>query len=113
MTQGHRITRRRGDTYPVQITITDSAGDPVDITGASFVLTVNAVEDPDTPGTEEFDLTGAIVAPATDGVVEFTPTAGDVDLVGRFFYDVQMTDVSGHIRTILAGVWDFVQDITK
>lgn len=112
MTQGFRITRRRGDTFPVQITINDSAGDPVDVTGATFTLTVNAEESPDTGGSEEFTLAG-VITDAPGGVVEFRPTVANVDLVGRYYFDVEMVDVSAYVRTILAGVWEFVQDITK
>lgn len=35
------ITRTRGDTYPFTVTFRDSAGAVIDLTGASFILTVN------------------------------------------------------------------------
>jgi len=33
--------------------------------------------------------------------------------VGGFYYDVQMTDGAGRKRTVLAGKYKYVQDITK
>jgi len=106
------ITRTRGDTYPFTVTFRDSAGALVDLTGASFILTVNEEEDPDADELPEFSLVGVVAAPLT-GVVEFTLSESDADHVGRFFYDIQMTDVQGYIRTMMRGTFEMQQDITK
>jgi len=106
------ITRTRGDTYPFTVTFRDSAGAVIDLTGASFILTVNEEEDPDADELAEFSLIGVVAAPLT-GVVEFTLSESDADHVGRFFYDIQMTDVQGYIRTMMRGPFEMQQDITK
>jgi hypothetical protein len=59
-----------------------------------------------------YQLTGTIVdAPA--GKVEFAPDANQADQLGSYYYDVQMTDGAGRIRTIITGKYKYVQDITK
>ena len=107
-----RITRTRSDTYPFTVTFRDGTGELVDLTGASFILTVNAEEDPTVPEEAEFTLVGVIDAPLT-GVVEFTMSESDANRFGLFYYDIQMTDVQGYIRTMMRGPFEIHQDITK
>lgn len=106
------ITRTRGDTYPFTVTFRDSSGVAVDLTGASFILTVNAEEDPTALQAPLFALAGTINAPTT-GVVEFEMTESAADNVGPFYYDIQMTDAQGYIRTMMRGPFIMEQDITK
>lgn len=106
------ITRTRGDTYPFTVTLVDDAGAVLDLTGASFTLTVNAEEDPDETQLPEFSLTGVVAAPLT-GEIEFSMSESDADLVGLHYYDIQMTDVQGYIRTVMRGPFEMRQDITK
>jgi hypothetical protein len=106
------ITRYRGDTAPDQFTIKrDNAA--VNIAGCSFKLTVNSEKDPTNSLSQLFSLTGSITS-APLGYVEFAPNATQADqLPGRYYYDVQMTDASGAIRTVSKGSYRFLQDITK
>ena len=99
----------RGDSSIREFTLN------VDITGATFLLTVNTVRDPTVSppvGTELFQVVGVIFdAPA--GKVRFAPTSVDTDLdPGKYFYDVQMT-AGGQVTTVLKGVCRILQDITK
>lgn len=107
------ICRQRGDTFPWTFTILDSEGSPLDVTGFTFLLTVDPAENPTTSANNLFQLTGSIVAPPTNGVVQFSMTALQADHVGSFFYDLQMTDGSGNIRTVIKGPFTFEQDVTK
>lgn len=107
-----RITRTRSDTYPFTVTFRDGTGELVDLTGASFILTVNAEEDPTVSEEAEFTLVGVIDAPLT-GVVEFTMSESDANRFGLFYYDIQMTDAQGYIRTMMRGPFEIHQDITK
>lgn len=105
------IERKRGDTYPIEIAVT-SNGAPLNVSGASFVLTVDPSKAPTDDTTKLFSLTGVITdAPA--GKVSFTPSALEADHVGKFFHDIQMTDGSGAKRTIASGKYVLTQDITK
>jgi len=105
------ITRKRGDTYADVINIS-SAGSPLDVTGYTFLLTVDTQKAPSDTSTQVYQLTGTILD-AVNGQVEFAPSAVQADQVGGFYYDVQMTDGAGRKRTVLAGKYKYVQDITK
>jgi hypothetical protein len=107
------ITRYRGDTYADEFTLTDvNTGLPVDLTGCSFKLTVDTLQSPPDSSTNLYTLIGTIDTPVS-GVVEFAPNSTQADLVGYYFYDVQLIDASGAIRTILSGSYQYLQDITK
>jgi hypothetical protein len=108
------ITRKRGDTYADRFTFTDTdTGGPFDFTGGSVLLTVSSVSAPTDQSTEVFQITGDIDADPTTGIVEFAPSALQADNVGYFFYDIQFTDGSGTIRTLVNGAYIMNQDITK
>ena len=106
------IERVRGDTYPFVLSIQDAAGAPIDVTGFSFLLTVDPSDEPADATNNLFQLVGAIID-AANGKVQFTPTTLDADHVGEFFHDVQQTDGTGAIRTIAKGPYNLSQDITK
>lgn len=110
------LTFYRGDTYPVEYTIKDkSDGSAINITGYNFTMTVNTEKDP--PGTDIsnqlFTVAGNITD-AVNGKVEFTPTSTNTDqTAGTYYYDVQMVDGSGNIRTIVKAKFKITYDITK
>lgn len=105
------ITRFRGDTNAIEVTVEDSSGDAVDITGYSFTLSVSASSEPDGL-TPLFSVSGSI-ASAVAGTVTFTPSAANTDHVGSYWYDIQMTDAGGLITTILEGPFILKQDVTQ
>lgn len=113
MAQNIAITRKRGDTYRIRITFTKDDGSPLDLTNSSLLMTVSPIALPDEASDALFTIIGSIVGAATDGVADFQLTAAQADNVGEFYYDVEMTDVSGSIRTILEGAFTMTQDITK
>lgn len=107
------ITRKRGDTYADEFIVKSAAtGRPLDITGYTFLLTVDPSKAPLTAATKAYQIAGTILA-ATAGRVEFAPTPTQADRVGAFFFDVQMIDGAGRKRTIDSGKYKYEQDITK
>lgn len=107
------ILRYRGDTHANEFIIkSKSTGLPIDITGYTFILTVDLNKAPADVSNNLFQLNGQIIN-GPQGRVGFSPTAGQSDLVGSFFYDIQMADLSGIKRTLLTAKYKFVQDITK
>lgn len=109
------ILRRRGDTYADSFTITlRNSGDNADLTGCSFLLTVDTKKDPVDTATNLYQLVGTVVDPTT-GIVTFSPNDTQANRIGYFFYDVQMTDQSGKKRTITpyGAQYVYVEDITK
>ena len=106
------IERVRGDTFPFVFSIQDAAGAPIDITGFSFLLTVDPNPEPVDSSGNVFQLTGVVID-AANGKVQFAPSAVEADNVGEFFHDLQQTDGGGAIRTVAQGPFNLTQDITK
>lgn len=108
------IDRKRGDTYADEFTVTSaSTGAAIDITGYTFVLTVDPSPAPADATGNLYALTGTITD-AANGVVEFAPSGVQSDQTpGVYWYDVQMTDASSRIRTIASGQYRYTQDISK
>lgn len=107
------IERYRGDSYADEFRITHKEDDSaVDLTGYSFLLTVDTRKTPTDNTTQVYQLTGVVDSP-TSGVVKFSPSSAQADLVGYYYYDVQMTDPWGSSRTLVSGKYVYIQDITK
>ena len=109
------ITWYRGDSFPIELTLTNKeTEDPIPLNGYSFLFTVNAVENPEDDSEQIFQVIGVLDADPTTGKVSFTPTTTDTDLsVDIYYYDIQMTDGSGNIRTIAKHKFKITMDITK
>jgi len=104
---------QRGDTLPWTFTIKDSAGVVVNITGFSFLLTVDPSDEPTGSTNNLFQLTGTLTNP-TGGVVQFSMSATQANQTpSQYFFDLQMTDGAAKIRTVAKGIFEFKQDLTK
>ncbi len=102
----------RGDSDAKGFIVQTAAGVAVNITGFTFKLTVNTDKNP-SPGTELFTVAG-VVTDAAAGKVGFAPTTANTDQTpGKYFYDVEQTDAGGLISTIIKGVCQIIQDISK
>ena len=101
------------DTFPFTFTMVDSAGAAINITGSSFVLTVDSEPYPASGAGVVFSVTESNT-PGADGVVEFTPSSANLDQTpSTYFYDVQWTDGSSNVRTIIAGEFLIQGQITQ
>ena len=106
------ITRYRGDTKPLVVTLSSSEG-PLDLTGCTtFMLTADPSKDPTSAATNIFALTGTILDPVA-GTVEFLPSTLQANHVGTYWFDVQYLDARGLINTAGKDKLVFVQDIGK
>ncbi len=107
------ICRVRGDTYPIQFALKDTSGGAINITGFTFLLTVDPSDAPVDAVNNLFQLTG-VIDDGAGGLMSMTLSTGDADQTpGDFFYDLEQTDTGGAIRTISNGGWQVIQDITK
>ena len=70
--------------------VVDSDGDPVDLTTVTAVLFMMN----DSLGVEKVNAAGAVVSPATAGVVEYVWLSGDTDTEGEFHAEFQVAFVS-------------------
>jgi hypothetical protein len=103
----------RGDTVPYTLTITSDGTTAINITGYTFALTVDPSPAPADALNNLFALVGS-VTDGPNGIVEFELSAVQSDQSpGVYFYDVQMTDGAGKIRTVASGQYEFLQDVTK
>ncbi len=116
--KSHELTYARGDSFAQEFIITDADDVVIDITGFTFLLTVNTEKNPvpvgpPIVGVEQFQLTGTITdGPA--GKVEFAPSTANTNItIGKYWYDIQMTDTGSTIRTIIKSTFVIVQDVTK
>ena len=105
------VTRKRGDTYPIEWAI-KSNGSPLDITGAQVWFTVDPSSAPVDASNNLFSISGTVTNGPL-GLIEFPVSPTNADHIGDYFYDLQIKDTSGFIRTVEAGKFRFVQDITK
>ena len=104
----------RGDSYPLPMVVSSKATKQIiDITGYTFVLTVDENQDPEDDTTQVFSVDG-VIEDALGGKVSFTPSETDTDFAkGGYYYDIQMVDTSGNKKTIIKAKWKHDQDITK
>lgn len=108
-----KLTRYRGDTKPLTIVVDDeTAGRPANLTGCTVKLTVDYRSNPTDASTVVIQLTGSIPVP-TYGEVSFDFTDEQADNVGMYYYDIEITSGDGKRNTIVKGVFEFLQDITK
>lgn len=83
------------------VTITDSSGTPIDITGYTFLFTVKTnIDDTDTAAIIQKEITSH--SDPTNGVTEITLIQSDTNNKdGKFLYDYQWLDTSDNKRVIL------------
>lgn len=103
------IARKRGDTKPFRFTLKKNGTDEP-LAGYSFVLTVNAEAKPVDATQQQFSIAGSN---DSDGNFSFIPSTSEANLLGTFYYDVQMTTPVGLVYTLFQGKMKFTQDITK
>jgi hypothetical protein len=99
----------RGDTETYDLTLTDAAGDPVNLTGSTVWFTAKRrTSDPD----EDAIITatqgeGLEVTNAAGGALTLTLAPADTEALEsrlvRLEYDVQLKDGTGRITTPLRG----------
>ena len=107
------IIRRRGDRNPYVIQVVDKkTGEPIDITGFTFLLAVDPSNEPSNSSNNIMQMDG-VITDAIGGTVKFTPTVEEANNFGDFFYDIQMTDAGSLPRTIEHGKFILKQDISK
>jgi len=105
----------RGDFDPKVFTIVDASGNALDISGSTFILSVDSLKNPTDTMTQQFTATGTFVTDGPDGKGQFQPAdASETDIApDRYFYDIQETLGTGQKRTLIKAAALIIQDITK
>jgi len=106
------IVRYRGDTWAPEFAVQED-GAAYDITGHTFKLSVNPRRAPADATGQAFQVPGVVVdGPA--GLVRFPLSAIEAGIApGVYYFDVQETNASAEVRTLVVGTWTVRQDITK
>lgn len=108
------FSRTKGDTYAIVLNVKDSAGAAIDVTGYTFLLSVDPSPDPSDDTTREFQLTGTIVD-GPNGQISFAPNTSQANQLepGTYFYDIEQVDGSSAVRTIAKGQYIILPQITQ
>ena len=108
-----KISRFRGDTAPIigTVNLNEQA---LNVTGCTFVLTVDPAKTPAAATNNVFALTGTVVSAAA-GTLSFPITLAQANALvpGTYYYDIQMVDAAGYKRTIALDAFVVLQDIGK
>jgi len=103
------VKRPRGDTKDFVLVLSKN-GTVYPLTGCSAKLSVNSKKN---PTTNDYLFQSVATVDVPNGTLTFPFSAGDVDHIGEYYYDVEIIDGLGKISTILKGKWTYEQDITK
>lgn len=107
------ITRYRGDTNPDDVLILQPSGAVADLTGYTAVMTINKRENPADNTDRLYQINATFPLPSS-GIARFSPSTMQADQVpGVYYFDIQLTDGTGVVRTAVKGKYVYVQDITK
>lgn len=109
------LHRKRGDDYPMEFTLFDDATPPVaiNISGFAFQLVVDPSDCPVDSSGNVLDLTG-VLSDAPNGVFQFNPTVLQMDITPDvYYYEIEMTDGAGNIRSIVKSKFIIEQDVVK
>lgn len=108
------ITFYRGDSYPIEVIIWKDVknNELLDITGSTFVMTVNIEKNPVNTDNQLFFINGVVID-YDESRVQFEPSGINTDLPpGKYWYDITMiTGIKN--RTIHKDNFIILQDITK
>jgi hypothetical protein len=107
MTVSNLPVRAAGDTWPIDLALTDGAGAAIDITGYTFTLAVNDEENPADPeASNVISVAGAIVD-ADAGTFRFAIEQADADALvptaTPYWFSVRMANAGGDSATIMKG----------
>jgi len=103
----------RGDTSVLTLTFKKADGTAQPITGWTVFLTLKTNKlDPDANALVSKTITSH--ADPTNGITIITIAASEtINLLGKYFYDIQYKTDLGVIKTVLDGTYQFLEDVTK
>jgi len=102
----------RGDSKTYEITVTDSIGSPVNITGSSQVMTVKK-KDTDEDDEAVISKEG-VITDAQSGQFEIRLTSTDSAVnPDNYIFDIQITLAGGEKYTLIKDNLEILQDVTQ
>jgi hypothetical protein len=107
----YNMTHVQGDDWSTELTVADAGGDPIDMTGYTFLAQARTA-----PGAATVAFTFTVdTTDAATGILVLTvaDTVTDDLEPGRYFWDLQWTDGAGAVRTILAGIVTVLAEVSR
>jgi len=105
------VTCRKGDTFELEFTFSDDAGDAIDLTGYTWKMDVKETDtsSSDVIADSSFSYTGTGL-----GVLTITASASVMAAVsgGLYVYDLQSTN-SGVVKTWVYGIFKINEDVSE
>lgn len=101
----------RGDTFDLNLTFLDSAGDAVNLTGYTFKLTAKPSKSLADNGTGVVQVSGSIVSAANGTALIRITKEATAAMLGVYFYDAQYV-VGSVIKTFMRGRIVISEDVT-
>ena len=101
------IEHIKGDTFVRDLAFVDANNTPINLTGGSIIFTVKKCKD----DTVNVVQQSAVITNATGGLAKITINPLNIDL-GEYFYDIQFTDSTGVITTVVRDTLTITYQIT-
>jgi hypothetical protein len=107
-----------GDTAQLVVTVTDDAGDPVTLTGATAAFALARTRGDDPVITKSTIDGGITLTDPANGELTVTVDGTDTaDLGGphgrRYYYEVTLGDETGQTATVTTGTWTIHEDTAQ
>jgi len=104
----------RGDTKTFNLVFTNTSGVAIDITGYTLFLTLKEnITDLDDDAALKKTIAPADLDNPTTGIQDIAIDAGDTDdMLGDYYYDIQVKTAGDKIYTLLYGTITIVADTT-
>jgi len=102
----------KNDTFNgVQFTIQNSAGDAIDLTGATVATKFRKNSKTGTVVKSITSGSGITVSDPSNGILSYDAFILDWDY-GTYYYDLEVTFASGVVKTYVYGTINVIQDVT-
>lgn len=104
---------RRGDTKVYALHFTDSSGEDINITGWTVFFTASADPEPTNDDNAIIKKTVTVHSDPTNGRTTVILSATDTNILGDYYYDIQVKRVDNSIITVIQGLLTFNADQTR
>lgn len=119
MMTGQDFTMYRGDSRRIKITVTDAAGDPKSLTGASIIWAM--ARDKSAPAlVQKTTASGVAITNPAGGefVVDLLPgDTEELDLprsgTRSYYHEAQIVDSAGAVATVTTGTVTLLRDLIR
>jgi hypothetical protein len=111
-----RLTMTRGDRKVFNVTLTDAAGDPLDLTDLELTFTVKERHEDTVAVISKTVGAGIAVVSAEDGTATITvdpEDTEDIEEPRNFVWDLEVSNGAGDIRTPVDGTFRIRHDVTR